>query len=88
MSALSERPANAVVGTAVTLLALHAWTSASQGGQDGRAAGAAPRRAGPGDRVSGWVGDRLPDALRGRVALSGQHGAVVLALLSPAFWRR
>lgn len=43
-----------------------------------------PRRAGPRDRVSGWFGDRLPDALRGRVALSGQHGAVVLALLGMA----
>src|SRR6476646_3264251 len=43
-----------------------------------------PRRAGPRDRMSGWLGDRLPDALRGRVALSGQQGAVVLALLGVA----
>jgi competence protein ComEA len=34
--------------------------------------------------MSGWLGDRLPEALRGRVSLSGQHGAVVLALLGVA----
>jgi competence protein ComEA len=42
------------------------------------------RRAGPGDRVPGWLDDRLPDALRGRVGLSGQHGGVVLALVGVA----
>ncbi len=42
------------------------------------------RRAGPGDRVPGWLADRVPDALRGRVGLSGQHGLVVLALVGVA----
>ncbi len=42
------------------------------------------RRAGPGDRVPGWLADRVPEALRGRVGLSGQHGVVVLALVGVA----
>ena len=42
------------------------------------------RRAGPGDRVPGWLADRVPEALRGRVRLSGQHGLVVLALVGVA----
>ena len=42
------------------------------------------RRAGPGYRVPGWLADRVPAALRGRVGLSGQHGVVVLALVGLA----
>ena len=41
-------------------------------------------RAGPGYRVPGWLAERVPAALRGRVGLSGQHGVVVLALVGVA----
>ena len=41
-------------------------------------------RAGPGYRVPGWLAERVPAALRGRVGLSGQHGVVVLALVGLA----
>lgn len=34
--------------------------------------------------VRGWVGDRMPDSLRGRVALTSQHTAVVVAVVGVA----
>ncbi|MGI9155776.1 MAG: helix-hairpin-helix domain-containing protein [Marmoricola sp.] len=34
--------------------------------------------------VRGWVGDRMPDSVRGRVALSSQHTAVVVAVVGIA----
>ena len=45
------------------------------------AAGCAGRS---GYRVPGWLAERVPEALRGRVGLSGQHGVVVLALVGVA----
>ena len=42
------------------------------------------RGADPADRMPGWLADRVPEALRGRVGLSGQHAAVVLALVGVA----
>lgn len=34
--------------------------------------------------VAGWLDDRLPDALRGRIALRPHHGSVLLALVGVA----
>ncbi|MEP6814594.1 MAG: helix-hairpin-helix domain-containing protein [Marmoricola sp.] len=42
------------------------------------------RRRSPGRVVSGWLGDRMPDSLRGRVALSSQHTAVVVGVAGTA----
>jgi competence protein ComEA len=43
------------------------------------------RPVGPGDRVGGWVHDRLPPTLQGRVALTASHLSVVALLVAAAF---
>jgi competence protein ComEA len=45
----------------------------------------ARRPVGAGDRVGGWVHDRLPPTLQGRVALTASHLSVVALLVAAAF---
>jgi competence protein ComEA len=42
------------------------------------------RRRPTGPVLGGWLGDRMPDSLRGRVALSSQHTAVVVGVVGLA----
>jgi competence protein ComEA len=45
----------------------------------------ARRPVGAGDRVGGWLQDRLPPTLQGRVALTASHLSVVALLVAAAF---
>jgi competence protein ComEA len=45
----------------------------------------ARRPVGAGDRVGGWVHDRLPPTLQGRVSLTASHLSVVALLVAAAF---
>ncbi|HSJ21412.1 MAG TPA: ComEA family DNA-binding protein [Nocardioidaceae bacterium] len=57
---------------------LDAWVRPARGRH-------ALRPVGAGDRVGGWVHDRLPPTLQGRVALTASHLSLVALLVAAAF---
>jgi competence protein ComEA len=57
---------------------VEAWVSPVRGRH-------ARRPVGAGDRVGGWVHDRLPPTLQGRVSLTASHLSVVALLVAAAF---
>jgi competence protein ComEA len=78
-----DRPALTVVETApedgeAPPTELEAWVRPVRGRH-------ARRPLGAGDRVGGWVHDRLPPTLQGRVALTASHLSLVALLVAAAF---